>query len=68
MKVHETITLERVQDAVLRRLGTLDNPGFCIACGGEVEGIEPDARRYPCAACQLDTVFGANELLIELGA
>jgi hypothetical protein len=68
MKVHASITLERVQEAVMRRVTTLDDPGFCIACGQETDGVEPDARRYHCPACQLDTVFGVEELLIELGA
>jgi hypothetical protein len=45
----------------------LDNPGFCVACGEEAEGVEPDARRYPCEACGQRSVYGAEELLILLG-
>jgi hypothetical protein len=25
-----------------------DNLGFCVACGEETDGVEPDARRYTC--------------------
>jgi len=42
-----------------------DNPGFCLACGEEVGGCEPDARSYDCASCGAEgKVFGAEELLL----
>lgn len=40
------------------------NAGFCLNCGEEVEGVEPDARRYECEACGEPLVYGAEELLI----
>jgi predicted RNA-binding Zn-ribbon protein involved in translation (DUF1610 family) len=43
---------------------SLDNPGFCIACGAEVDGVEPDACQYECEACGKHAVYGAEELLI----
>ncbi len=45
MKVHHSITAERVQEAVERAAASLDNPGFCIVCGAEAEGVEPDASK-----------------------
>jgi hypothetical protein len=63
MKLHPSITAGRVCDAVERRMTTLDNPGFCIACGEEADGCEPDARRYKCEACGERAVYGADELL-----
>lgn len=66
MDLHESLTLARIMLAVQRRDVTLDNPGFCIACGEEVEGCEPDAREYECPECGTDTVYGAEELLIEV--
>lgn len=66
MKMHKSITLDRVMGACARGQSTLDNPGFCIECGNEVEGVEPDARKYECEACGEDTVYGAEELLISL--
>jgi hypothetical protein len=53
-------------DACERHNTTLDNPGFCIACGEEVEGVEPDARRYTCEFCSEDKVYGAEELLLTI--
>jgi predicted RNA-binding Zn-ribbon protein involved in translation (DUF1610 family) len=47
---------------------SLDNPGFCTACGEEVEGVEPDARNYECEVCGERKVYGAEELLIMLVA
>lgn len=57
------ITAEQIIDACNRRLRTLDNPGFCLECGNEAEGVEPDAREYECEACGEHRVFGAEELL-----
>lgn len=66
MKINPSITKERVVEAVARSMTSLDNPGFCIACGADAEAVEPDARRYPCADCGQRTVYGAEELLIML--
>ena len=38
--------------------------GFCLACGSDQFGVEPDARRYKCEACSKHKVFGAEELAI----
>ena len=66
MKTHPSITLDRIMDAVERRMTTLDNPGFCLACGNEAGGVEPDARRYECEACGERQVYGADELLMRV--
>ncbi len=63
MKMHKSITVDRVIEAVERGRKTLDNPGFCIACGEDAEGREPDARNYKCKCCEKRAVFGAEELL-----
>lgn len=67
-KIHESVTADRVCEAVERHMTTLDNPGFCIACGEEAEGCEPDARRYRCDSCGARAVYGAEELLIMVTA
>ena len=64
MKVHSSITTDRLLDAVERRETCLDNPGFCTACGEEQDGCEPDARKYECEACGKKAVYGAEEILI----
>jgi len=56
----ETIDLDEVMAAIERD----DHSGFCIACGNEQSGCEPDAREYECEACGEHKVYGAEELLI----
>ena len=48
MRLHKSITVVRLLEAVERASVTLDDPGFCIACGEDAEGVEPDARGYTC--------------------
>jgi hypothetical protein len=64
--IHPSITAERVTEAVERELTSLDNPGFCLACGVEAEGCEPDARQYECGNCGAHAVYGAEEILITI--
>jgi len=45
MKLHKSITTKRILRAARRQMFGLDNPGFCIKCGCENDGCEPDARR-----------------------
>jgi hypothetical protein len=66
MKAHPSITADRVMKACERRMTSLDNPGFCIICGEDAEGVEPDARRYECESCGKRGVYGAEELLIRI--
>lgn len=39
--------------------------GWCVACGEEAEGVEPDAAHYECESCGERAVFGAEELLVR---
>jgi hypothetical protein len=62
IKIHESITSERVMEAI-----ESDNyVGFCLSCGEEYEGIEPDAYKYKCDACLQLAVCGAEEILFLL--
>jgi predicted RNA-binding Zn-ribbon protein involved in translation (DUF1610 family) len=54
-------------DRVIRAATDDEDTGFCIACGEEVSGVEPDAREYECESCGEHQVFGAEELLIMNG-
>lgn len=40
------------------------NVGFCLACGNDADGVEPDARRYTCESCDQPKVYGLEELLM----
>ena len=66
--MHNSITLDRVIEAVKRRQTTLDKPGFCKACGEEADNCEPDARRYKCVHCGKRLVYGAEEILMEIAS
>lgn len=63
-KIHQSVTVDRVIRAMKRSYSTLDNPGFCIKCGADADGCEPDARRYECEECGERGVYGAEELLM----
>jgi hypothetical protein len=67
MKIHRSITIERVMAATESEMFGLENPGFCLACGEETEGCEPDARRYKCESCGAKQVYGAEEVLLMVG-
>lgn len=54
------VTLEQVLEAAEAD----DCLGFCIACGEEASGVEPDAREYTCESCGEPKVYGAEELLL----
>jgi len=58
------IDMERIIEAVEAD----DNIGFCVACGKEAEGCEPDARKYKCECCGVRAVYGAEELMLGGGA
>jgi hypothetical protein len=64
--VHASITGDRIVEAVERHNTTLDNPGFCLACGADADGCEPDMERGECEACGEEAVYGADELLIRI--
>ena len=52
------------QDRLMDAIEADDNLGFCIECGAEVQGVEPDARSYKCEECGEYGVYGAEELLL----
>lgn len=66
MKMHKSITSDRIESAVESSMFGLKNPGFCVACGADADGCEPDARNYKCEECGARQVFGAEELLLYI--
>lgn len=62
MKMHPSITEDRIVEAYQRSMFGTDNPGFCTACGIDVEGVEPDAEKYECESCGERAVYGAEQL------
>lgn len=66
LHVNDNLTEEVIAEAAERGMTGLDNPGFCIVCAAEAEGVEPDARKYKCESCGARAVYGAEELLIRI--
>ena len=38
--------------------------GYCLACGAQHYGVEPDARNYECEECEQLKVYGAEEIVM----
>jgi DNA-directed RNA polymerase subunit RPC12/RpoP len=51
-------------DVVIDAVESGEYVGFCVKCGEEASGVEPDARKYECESCGERGVYGAEELLI----
>jgi hypothetical protein len=66
IKVHASVTEDRIIAAVETTRQSLENPGICIRCGADAEGVEPDARKYECESCEERGVYGAEELLLYI--
>jgi hypothetical protein len=58
------VSLEQVMQAIEDG----EYAGFCLACGAEHYGVEPDARKYECEECGEPQVYGAEEILMMGGA
>ena len=51
-------------EQIIEAIESDESMGFCVACGAEAWGVEPDAREYKCESCGEWKVYGAEELLI----
>ena len=51
-------------DRIIEAAESGEDMGFCLACGADAYGVEPDARKYECEECGAEKVYGAEELLI----
>jgi hypothetical protein len=54
------MTADELQDS----LWSMDSLGWCLECGTETDGVEPDARNYRCDECGMLQVYGMEELLM----
>lgn len=67
LNMNKPISKKITAARLMRAIESGDYVGFCRACGGKVpDGVEPDARNYPCERCDKNEVFGAEELLMEI--
>jgi len=51
-------------DEIIAAVQADDGTGFCLACGAEAYGVEPDANGYECETCDEPKVYGAEQLLL----
>jgi hypothetical protein len=42
-----------------------EGTGWCLACGTEAYGVEPDASKYTCEECGQPKVYGLEELAMR---
>jgi len=62
MKLPKGLTLENIMEIASEG----ENAGFCMKCGEQADGVEPDACGYECESCGSPSVYGAEELVIQL--
>ena len=66
MKLPTGLTYTHVVETARRSMSSLDDPGFCLSCGHEQDGCEPDMRDGECESCGEMRVWGAEELMFWL--
>jgi len=66
MQRHPSITEDRIIAAAELSMFGNDYPGFCLDCGADAEGCEPDAEHYRCEECGAYAVYGAEQLMFTL--
>jgi hypothetical protein len=64
MKIHTSVNLDRVIALAEESMFGMGNPGICIACGEDAEGVESDADGYTCDVCEEPAVYGSEELML----
>lgn len=55
-----------LEAAVKESMFGMESIGFCLACGADRDGVEPDARNYRCDECGQMAVFGAEEIMLMI--
>lgn len=65
---HHTLTIRKMNRAIVRRMTTLANPGFCIVCGRNYKDCEPDTQARLCTnkKCNKLTVYAPEEILLRI--
>lgn len=66
MKLHPKLSMKRVMAAAKKSMNGTSYAGFCVACGANAMGVEPDACKYKCAKCGKAAVYGAEELVLMM--
>ena len=64
MPSRERVLTHLTVDRILEAAQADDYLGFCIDCGHEHGGVEPDTRGDLCERCRRPSVYGAEELVL----
>ena len=67
MEIHSSLTFDHVLNAAKDSMFGMGTTGFCLACGSDQEGCEPDMESGKCETCEERKVMGAANLMIMLG-
>ena len=60
-----TVEINRIPWVQLEDAMLEECQGFCMVCGCQTDGCEPDARQYPCPACGQHMVYGAEDIILR---
>lgn len=60
------LDIDALENATRESMFGTGNPGYCVACGEESDGCEPDAEGYHCENCGEYAVCGAESLFMTL--
>jgi hypothetical protein len=66
MRLKPILDMDRVIEVARATMFGMANTGFCLECGEEQEGCEPDAENRECESCGAMAVMGAEQCLLSL--
>jgi hypothetical protein len=58
--IRPQLTVEQLEQSQF----SLDNPGYCLACGAEYNDCDPDTRKRECEECGERKVYGLEQLVM----
>ena len=63
-RMNKVLNHDEVMAAAEDEMFGMGNLGYCLECGYEQDGCEPDAREYECESCGKLAVMGAAEIIL----
>jgi hypothetical protein len=61
LKLPKGLTVDMIHDAAFNSSSSV---GFCMECGAEHDGKEPDTEKDECEKCGSNSVYGAEQILL----
>lgn len=66
MKLHKSITTDRILDSVQQSMFDHYRIGVCIACGEDSDDCDPDTEGATCEYCGKRAVIGWEQLVLRV--